>query len=146
MHFLILQLSETLENSVTPGLNFTTLGWTRVDWHFIWQLKFCSWENSTIHAMVAVCCAVYDQHFHGTFWVAIATLFEKLVGYHSRKLNLSQDCHWMSGCFHWWIFRDRLDVSDWLQSDIIQLIELASRYRGCHEPPTAPWCCYREVK
>ena len=88
--------------------------------------------------MVAVCCAVYDQHFHGTFWVGIAPHYlEKLVGYHSRKLNLSQDCHWMSGCFHWWIFRDRLDVSDWLQSDIIQLIELASRYRGCHEPLTA---------
>ena len=56
-----------------------------------WGMKFCCWKSSTVHAMVAVCCAVYDQHFHGTFWVGMPTQFEKLVRYHSRKLNLSQD-------------------------------------------------------
>ena len=92
------------------------------------MLQFAGWE------MYAVC----DQSFHGTFWLGMFTLFVKLVGYHSRILNLSQDCHWISGCSHWMSQTGcNLILSNLLNSPVV--IGAARNLRP-------RWCCYREVK
>ena len=123
--------------------------WTGLLMHFILQLKFCFSRNSSFHCMVACCWVMHAVFGWNETWGPWDLLSENGHNIWKSGLDIIQQyLNLLLEIKQVWIFPvdiPRPDVSDWLQSDIIQLIELASRYRGCQEPLTAGWCHYREV-